>query len=46
MLNGIEPKKVWECFYALTQIPRPSGHVKEVAAYLVEYGKSLGLAGL
>lgn len=43
MLNGIEPKKVWECFYALTQIPRPSGHVKEVAAYLVEYGKSLGL---
>lgn len=43
MLNGIEPKKVWECFYALTRIPRPSGHVKEVAAYLVEYGKSLGL---
>ncbi|MBO7408666.1 MAG: aminoacyl-histidine dipeptidase [Paludibacteraceae bacterium] len=43
MITNIEPKKIWECFYALTRIPRPSGHTKEVAEYLVNYGKSLGL---
>ena len=43
MITNIEPKKIWECFYALTRIPRPSGHTKEVADYLVNYGKSLGL---
>ncbi len=43
MLNNIEPKKIWECFYALTQIPRPSGHTQQVQQFLVNYGKSLGL---
>lgn len=43
MLNNIEPKKIWECFYALTQIPRPNGHTQQVQQFLVNYGKSLGL---
>jgi dipeptidase D len=46
MVNGLEPKGLWESFYSLTQIPRPSGHCKEVAAFLVNYGKSLGLETL
>ena len=37
---------MWESFHALTQIPRPSGKKEEVAAFLVNYGKSLGLETL
>ena len=46
MVNGLEPKGLWESFYSLTQIPRPSGKRKEIADFLVSYGKSLGLETL
>lgn len=42
-MRNLEPKGLWENFYSLTQIPRPSGKKKEIAAFLVNYGKSLGL---
>ena len=45
-MKNLEPKGLWKSFYSLTQIPRPSGHCKEVAAFLVNYGKSLGLETL
>ncbi len=45
-LNGLEPKGLWQSFYSLTQIPRPSGKRKEIADFLVNYGKSLGLETL
>lgn len=45
-MKNLEPKGLWESFYSLTQIPRPSGHCKEVAAFLMNYGKSLGLETL
>ncbi|MBQ1874670.1 MAG: aminoacyl-histidine dipeptidase [Paludibacteraceae bacterium] len=45
-MKNLEPKGLWESFYALTQIPRPSGKKEEVAAFLVNYGKSLGLETL
>ena len=34
---------MWESFYQLTQIPRPSGKRKEIAQFFVNYGRSLGL---
>ena len=40
---NIEPKAVWENFYALTQIPRPSKHEEKIQSFMMEYGKSLGL---
>ena len=46
MVNGLEPKGLWSSFYSLTQIPRPSGKRKEIADFLVNYGKSLGLETL
>ena len=46
MVNGLEPKGLWESFYSLTRIPRPSGKRKEIADFLVNYGKSLGLETL
>ncbi len=42
-IKNLEPKKVWEFFYNLTQIPRPSGFEKEVQDYVVNFGKERGL---
>ena len=42
-IRKLEPKSVWNNFYALTQIPRPSGHTQKVASFLVQFGKNLGL---
>ncbi|MBQ0124176.1 MAG: aminoacyl-histidine dipeptidase [Bacteroidales bacterium] len=42
-IRKLEPKSVWNNFYSLTQIPRPSGHTKAVADFLVKFGKNLGL---
>jgi dipeptidase D len=38
----LKPQNVWRCFHALTQIPRPSGHTKQVAEFLVDFGKKNG----
>ncbi len=45
-IRQLEPKKLWNNFYDLTQIPRPSGQKKEVGDFLVNFGKSLGLETL
>jgi len=39
----LKPGNVWKHFYALTQIPRPSGHSEEITAFIENFGKSLGL---
>lgn len=41
-INELKPQAVWRNFYALTQIPRPSGHVEKVAAFLVDFAKKNG----
>lgn len=40
---NLQPQKLWECFYGLTQIPRPTGHMDAVTKHVKDYGKSLGL---
>ena len=45
-MKNLEPKGLWESFYSLTQVPRPSGKRKEIADFLVNYGKSLSLETL
>ena len=39
----LEPIALWENFYALTQIPRPSKKEKKAADYILDFGKKLGL---
>ena len=39
----MDPQDVWQNFYDLTQIPRPSHHEEKVRDYLVQFGKDLGL---
>ena len=42
-IANLTPQRVWKHFYALTQIPRPSGHEEKVIAYLKKFGEDLGL---
>lgn len=39
----LKPTNVWKHFYALTQIPRPSGQMEEVTKFVEDFGKKLGL---
>lgn len=39
----LKPSNVWKHFYALTQIPRPSGHMGKITAFIEDFGKNLGL---
>lgn len=39
----LTPPAVWEAFYQLTQIPRPSHSEEQVSAFLAEFGRTLGL---
>ena len=40
---NLEPKPLWENFYSLTQIPRPSKHEEKIQEFMMKFGKSLGL---
>ena len=46
MANNIldlKPGNVWKHFYALTQIPRPSGSMEKITDFIENFGKNLGL---
>lgn len=42
-IMGLSPKTIWKHFYALTQIPRPSGHEEASAKYVLDFALGLGL---
>lgn len=42
-IKNLQPTPVWECFYALTQIPRPSKHEGKASEYVAQFGRDLGL---
>ena len=43
LMKNLEPKIVWNQFYEITQIPRPSKKEEKIRAYLQEFGKKLNL---
>ncbi len=45
-IEELTPHGVWTNFKSITRIPRPSGKKEAIGAFLVEYGKSLGLETL
>ena len=40
---SLAPQNVWKHFYSLTQIPRPSGHLEKIQAYLLDWAKEAGV---
>jgi len=41
-IANLEPKAVWENFYKLTQVPRPSKKEEKIQSFMVEFGKIMG----
>lgn len=42
-INTLHPTELWQHFYNLTQIPRPSKHEEKAVAHVVEFAKQQGL---
>ncbi len=42
-LLSLKPTAVWQYFYQLTQVPRPSKHEDKIQAFMLNFGQSLGL---
>jgi len=42
-IQNLDPKPLWENFYKLTQIPRPSKKEGKVVEFVEKFGKDLGL---
>ncbi len=41
----LNPTCIWKNFYALTQVPRPSGHLEKVQQFLLNFAKEAGVEG-
>lgn len=42
-IKQLDPKGLWENFYALTQIPRPSKKERKAAKFVYDFGAEMGL---
>ena len=42
-IKNLKPECIWRNFDALTQVPRPSGHLEKVQQYLLDFGKRAGV---
>ncbi len=42
-LGNLEPQDVFQNFYDITQVPRPSGSMDKIREFLVNFGNGLGL---
>lgn len=42
-IHDLEPKSIWQNFYSLTQIPRPSKKEEKIIAFTKSFGENLGL---
>jgi hypothetical protein len=42
-LVSLEPADVFQAFYDITQVPRPSGHLDRIRTFLISFGEDLGL---
>ena len=36
-IKNLNPQCVWKNFYALTQVPRPSGHLEKIQQFLLDF---------
>lgn len=41
-ITALQPQGVWNNFFALTQIPRPSAHANQALEYIKNYAQQLG----
>ena len=39
----LQPECIWKNFFALTQVPRPSGHLDKIQQFLLDFGAKTGV---
>lgn len=42
-IKNLNPECIWKNFHALTQVPRPSGHLEKVQQFLIDFAKQIGV---
>lgn len=42
-IKNLKPECIWRNFDALTQVPRPSGHLEKVQQFLLDFAKNTGV---
>ena len=43
VLRNLSPECIWKNFEALTQVPRPSGHLEKVQQFLLDFAANIGI---
>jgi len=43
LISQLQPAALWRYFYALTQLPRPSGYMGPIQEFMLQFGQKLGL---
>ena len=41
-ISELQPQGIWKAFHALTQVPRPSGHLEKIQAFLLQWAEGHG----
>ena len=42
-IKNLKPECIWRNFYALTQVPRPSGHLEKIQQFLLDFAAKAGV---
>lgn len=42
-IRNLKPECIWRHFHALTQVPRPSGHLEKVQQFLLDFAREAGI---
>ena len=42
-IKNLKPECIWKNFYALTQVPRPSGHLEKIQQFLLDFAEKAGV---
>jgi dipeptidase D len=42
-IKNLKPEAIWHNFYALTQVPRPSGHLEKIQQFLLDFARKAGV---
>ncbi|MCI6838689.1 MAG: aminoacyl-histidine dipeptidase [Prevotella sp.] len=42
-IKNLKPECIWRNFYALTQVPRPSGHLEKIQQFLLDFAVKAGV---
>ena len=42
-IKNLNPTCIWKNFHALTQVPRPSGHLEKIQQFLLDFAHEAGV---